>query len=366
MDTLKFLNKIYTESIKLVGSQNKIKSKLDKQITDNLDVLLEFSEKRKGVFTVLFTSLVYKTLNPQQDVRKHQAGMNGGYSGRTFDTNFITPFLQEKRFPAPSETGWLTRSLETNNPYNLDYKPNITPKTLKGSFLYILDKIHKDTNSKDCLLYLLQGLLIQRNNQKIDLAKPHNLPISIITNLLEKHFNSNYSTDGAARLPVLALYAIYECLVVELRRFENKKLLPIESHTSADSRSGRIGDVDVVDENNKPFEAVEVKHGIEITLQMVKNTFDKFSKTQVERYYILSTADIKKEEQKDIEKEIERVKNIHGCHLIVNGINRSLNYYLRLLTDSSEFIDKYVTLVEDDHALKFEHKKRWNEIISEM
>ena len=118
--------------------------------------------------------------------------------------------------------------------------------------------------------------------------------------------------------------------------------MPIESHTSADARSGRIGDIDVVDENDKPFEAVEVKYGIEITLQLVKNTFEKFSTTQVKRYYILSTANIKSDEREVINHEIDRIKNIHGCHLIVNGIGKSLNYYLRLLADIDHLPKKWI------------------------
>lgn len=64
--------------------------------------------------------------------------------------------------------------------------------------------------------------------------------------------------------------------------------------------------------------------------------------------------------------KIERIKNIHGCHVIANGLIHSLKYYLRLLNDTSEFIENYVNLLETDTALKFEHKKQWNVIISEM
>ncbi|WP_445736322.1 hypothetical protein [Mariniflexile sp.] len=134
MEPKEYLEKLYDESLALVGSGNEIKSDLSKSIKQDLDIILEFSEKRKGVITVLFTSMIYKSLFPEQDVRKHQSQMEDGYSGRTFDTKFITPFLQNKNFPAPSETGWLTRSLETNSPYFLDYKPNITPKNIKNSF----------------------------------------------------------------------------------------------------------------------------------------------------------------------------------------------------------------------------------------
>ena len=44
----------------------------------------------------------------------------------------------------------------------------------------------------------------------------------------------------------------------------------------------------------------------------------------------------------------------------------TLKYYLRLLDNTFEFIENYVNLLEADNALKFEHKERWNKLISEM
>lgn len=52
--------------------------------------------------------------------------------------------------------------------------------------------------------------------------------------------------------------------------------------------------------------------------------------------------------------------------VIVNGIMPTLKYYLRLLTNTFEFIDNYVNLLEEDTSLKFEHKVKWNQLISEM
>ncbi len=205
-----------------------------------------------------------------------------------------------------------------------------------------------------------------RGSHQIDLAKPFNLPITTIIDLLTKHFTAKYSAEGVSRLPVLALYAAYECLVQETKRFENKRLLTLESHTSADARSGRIGDIDVVDENGRAFEAVEVKHGIPISAQLVRDAFEKFKTTQVKRYYLLSTANISESEKESIDAEIDRIKNIHGCHVIVNGLTNSLAYYLRMIYDTALFIECYVNLVELDAALKYEHKKQWNTIISSM
>jgi DNA (cytosine-5)-methyltransferase 1 len=361
-----FLKKTFDQSMKLVGSDDKIKSDLPTAITQYLDEILSKSESSKGVLTVILTSLVYKTLNLAQDIRNHQTSIENGYSGRTFDTKHITPFLKSVKFPAMAESGWLTRSLEQKVPYDKNYSGAIRPDSLKTSFLETIDFIQKGQQLDECLSYLIQGLIIKRNGQEIDLAKPLNLPIATIIELLTKHFNSKYIADGASRLPVLALFAVYECLMKEAKRFEGKKLLEIESHTSADTRSGRIGDIDIVDEKGKEFESVEVKHGIQITSQLVKDAFEKFKTTQVNRYYLLSTAAIDSTESEKIEQEIERIKNIHGCHVIANGLINSLKYYLRLLSETSEFISNYVDLLESDTALKYEHKKQWNVIISAM
>lgn len=362
-----FLNEQYNEAMSIVGSKETITSNLNEAEQALLSTILQYSESAKGVITVFITSIVYKILNPQQDIRNHQDGIPNGYSGRTFDNKNITPFLKKHKFPAMAESGWLTRSLEQKVPYDLNYTGSIKPDNLKGAFLTLLDNIQKGANCKEYLSFMLQGLIIKRNQHAIDLAKPTALSINSILFLLGNHFNATYKAEGASRLPVLAFYAIYECLINEAKRFENKQLLPIESHTSADARSGRIGDIDIIDENGRSFEAVEVKHGIIITLQLVLDAYAKFQTTPVNRYYILSTASQANEEEwNKIQDEIQRIKNVHGCQLIVNGIMQSLKYYLRLLDNTFEFVDKYVNLLENDNALKFEHKEKWNKLISEM
>lgn len=360
----KYIQNVYDKAMQRVGSGNSIDSALPSEVQDLLQPILKYSESAKGVMTVVVTSLVYKALNPGQDIRKHQTSIEGGYSGRTFDTKHITPFLKSVKFPAMAETGWLTRSLEQKVPYDENYTGAVQPPLLKKAFLSTLSMIEDGLDCEEVLVYLFQGLILKRNQQQINLAKPLNLPISRILELLKEHFHGRYIADGASRLPTLALYAAYQCILSEVKRYRGKELLSLESHTSADNRSGRIGDIEIVDELKRPFEAVEVKHGIPISLQLVRDAFSKFATTQVNRYYLLSTSDVREEERESIELEIERIKNIHGCHIIANGLTKSLYYYLRLLNDPSDFIDKYVNLLEDDAALKYEHKKRWNEIVA--
>ena len=64
---------------------------------------------------------MYKALNPAQDIRNHQASIEGGYSGRTFDSKYITSFLKLHKFPSMAESGWLTRALEQKVPYDKNY-----------------------------------------------------------------------------------------------------------------------------------------------------------------------------------------------------------------------------------------------------
>ena len=118
---------------------------------------------------------------------------------------------------------------------------------------------------------------------------------------------------------------------------------------------------------NRPFEAVEVKYEIPITLKIVQDAYTKFQTTPVNRYYILSTAPQYNEEELDaIQDEIQKIRNVHGCQIIVNGIMPSLKYYLRLLENTFEFIDHYVDLLETDTAIKFEHKHKWHDLIGAL
>ena len=95
-------------------------------------------------------------------------------------------------------------------------------------------------------------------------------------------------------------------MIKELSRYDTKKLQELESHTSADCRSGEIGDIDILTKENIPCEGVEVKYGKPITAHMIKDAFEKFKQYPVERYYLLST--VKSTDHEDIDKAILDIK----------------------------------------------------------
>ena len=365
MNQRMILENIYEESFNEYSSGN-FNSSLNDDVQNMILVLAKNAESSKAAVTVIITLMVQKIFNPNQDIRYHQAQLENGFSGRRIDTEFITPFLKEVKFPAMAESGWMTHSLAEPYPYDLNYQGKIRPKEQRNAFLNIIDYVQtKNTEPKEVLKFLFKNLIRKRDEiASIELAKPQNFSISKIIDILHRHFTFKYSSQGGARLPVLAIFAAYECMMNEVARFNDKFLCPLEHHGSADLQSGRIGDIDVNYADNTAFEGVEIKHERIITPQLVMDAYEKFKGYKTDRYYLLTTADMSKADWEQIENKIIQISQIHGCEVIVNGVYTTLKYYLRLLSNKADFIDKYVELLKSDDTIKYEHKITWNNIIS--
>lgn len=358
------LESIYSEALSETANAD-YTTRLPIETAKQIELLVSRSEANKGLIAVLTTLLTHKIVDGNQDIRYHQAQQENGFAGRSIDKDIVTPFMKSVSFPAMSESGWLTRSLEQPHPYTLDYPGKIKPDTVKTAFLEIIDKVQvQGTDAKSVLIYFFKLLIKQRDDMNIELAKPHSFSIANIIKLLEKHFTYRYSCAGASRLPTLAIYAAYQCMMNQVARYDGKILCPLESHNSADAQSGRIGDIDVNNENGSAFEGVEIKHEIPITRQLVADAYEKFKVHNTDRYYLLTTANMDDADWDAIENEIKRISQIHGCQVIVNGVYSSLKYYLRLMKDPAEFIDRYVELLKIDETVKFQHKVTWNDLVS--
>ncbi|QJS97871.1 hypothetical protein B8A41_04390 [Dolosigranulum pigrum] len=94
--------------------------------------------------------------------------MENGYSGRSFDTQYITPFLKRKEFlGAMKESGWLTRSLEQNLPYDLNYPGKIRNKIVKRNFLEILDSVEKKPELAEKYLLAIFTISIKEKEKRV-------------------------------------------------------------------------------------------------------------------------------------------------------------------------------------------------------
>lgn len=217
-----------------------IKNISDKQ-AEYLENVIGNIDRNKGVYTVLVTLMVHKLLKHSQDIRCFQNKMKNGFSARSIDTKYITPTLKELGLLSMAETGWLTRSLEQPYPYTLDYKGEISGRNMKKSFLKIVNAFQKRPPlTENFLRMILNGAILFRERNKIKIKKIPNskeITIATIISILGKHFNEKYKTHGGSKLPVLAFYAIYKILLLELYRYKGCKLAPLGSHTASDRTS---------------------------------------------------------------------------------------------------------------------------------
>ena len=334
----------------------------------HLENIVQNIESNKGVFTVLVTLMIHKILNKRQDVRRHQYGMKDGFSGRSVDTNYITPTLNKLGLSAMRETGWLTRSLEQPYPYDLKYKGMIQGKELKESFLRIIDAFQKNPKLTESFLRLiLHGAIKLKDSRKVKIKKINNqekISIRKTVTVLEKHFTKKYKTSGGSKLPALAFYAIYKILVQEIDRYKNCKVKKIGSHTASDKTSGTAGDIEIT-KNNSIYEVLEIKLDKPIDSTVIIGIYEKIQRFNPKRYYVLSYIGISEKDQDYIEEMVEKIKNEHGCQLIVNGLLQTLKYYLRLISSTEKFLNQYSKLVSDDKEIKTIHKKELNQILKE-
>lgn len=365
----KFLEDAYAEAEKVVALEeiglNANQIKMVKTIVDK-------EETFKGVFTVLLTSLVYKCLHPEQDVRRHQANMENGYSGRSFDTKYVTPFMKQKRFlGAMKESGWLTRSLEQNIPYGLDFPGKIQNKDVKSSFLNILHDVEENgADPRKYVITIMAYSIKCKKDKTVILVNPiekeTKMTIHEIMDALHAHFYFPYKSRGAAILPVVALYSVYQCITEELKRFDGKSLDKLASHNSCDRSSGETGDIVVRnDEDNSIYEVIEVKFDIPVNPIMIEDAYKKISEKPVQRYYILSTVAPSEDDRVAIDEMVCKIREEHGCQIIVNGVFPTIKYYLRLLDNTDLFVERYVKNLSDNTEINFEHKIAWNKVCGE-
>lgn len=325
----------------------------------------------KGVYTALVSSLTYKTLHPEQDVRLHKIEFEGGYSGRSYDTRYVTPFLKTKNFDGKmKESGWLTRSIEQASPFNLDFPGKISNSNVKRAFLEILNDVEvNNANPREYLTTIFFLSIEKKKKNSVEIISPitkeNTLRIDEIVSILEEHFSYGYSSRGASILPVLAIYSIYELLIDELERFSNMELDLLNSHYSSDKSSGAAGDIDIRSSINKElYEVVEVKYNITIDEMIVRDVYEKIKKTRIQRYYILST--YQPENKEKIADIIETCEKEHGCQIIVNGIYPTIKYYLRLLKNTDDFIERYILNLKNNDEIPVEKKIAFNTVVDKF
>lgn len=342
--------------------------KLGVLVVDKTKILVDNEETCKGVFTAYISSLTYKCLNPKQDVRYHKIDLPNGYSGRSFDTKHVTPFLKEKHFAgAMKESGWLTRSIEQDAPFDFNFPGKIQKLDVKDAFLWLLDYVTKNPNSAEnmliCILYYSIIANQARNNIIVKpVIRESDFQIPIIVGLMRGYFEYPYKSRGASILPVVCIYSLYRIMINEVARFDDCVLDKLASHNSSDKRSGETGDVVVRKNDNSLYEVCEIKFGIKPDSIMIHDIYKKIASTPVQRYYVLSTVFPDIDELPKIHDEIQRINVEHGCQVIVDNLYETISRLLRIIKNPTDFMDEFVKNIQSSTEINSEHKLAWNTV----
>jgi len=348
------------EQIYAKEDMEQIKERLGEKCFEDVSILAKSRHAARGV---VLTLAVYKVLQPDQDIRLHKAEFEGGFAARSIDNQVTVPFLEQHSLQYNVGSHWLTQTFSFAGALYEGVVLKTVPKVVGPLTVKIVNEIEKSKDAgfaRDVVILILTILIDVRNRGKVALIKPKNLSIDQVIALLFKHFNFGYKKN-TPRLPQIAVYALYQCLMVGMERYSNFKLRPLERLKTANRKSGSVGDIDV-ELNGKPIEAAEIKYQIAIAKQHVAEAIQKIRTASVERYFILSTLGIENNDINDINRLREEFLRSNGCEIIVNGVYETIKYYLRLLRSTNDFIIRYTELLEIDQDLDYEQRLSWNEI----
>lgn len=227
--------------------------------------------------------LLAKMHKPEIDIRKPYTaiGDNDSFSGRTYDEQYITPFITQYNLPCNNTTAFLTPALRNRN-ITLTKGINLVgrPPQLYKFVLKLLDAIYTDKiQANDMLLEIIRCLIIVKNErqQRIDsLIKSlktteDSIPLSSedIVILLEQHLK----LKGTSRLPVLIIAAAYKAAEKNL----GERVLALHSHNAADIQTGALGDVEITLINDDQIVTCYEMKDKRVTNEDIDRAFQKIS-----------------------------------------------------------------------------------------
>jgi DNA (cytosine-5)-methyltransferase 1 len=335
---------------------------LSGRFKDALDEMSNASSSASTGFTNIVTGLAIKSAMPNVDIRYHQVQIQNPplFNFRTISEKIVYPWLAAHDFEG-AKSGWQTRTFERPKPYLLNYDENIG--TIKNHFLTCYDEVStKHSDAHEGLSYIMYRQMELREKKQIPIAVPSIDDINTIVSYFDIHFSHQYKSKGASRLPVLAIHAIYSVMLEQLSRYDGIKLKELKNHSSADAQTGSVGDIELEREDGSIFEALEIKHGIKISVDMIDDYKRKIMPYNLERYYVLTThLDCKTDGPMRLRQK--EIKDRLGCQIIINGVIPTIQYYLRLLKDPSAVFNPYAELLRTEPSISHEHRVAWNDIV---
>ncbi len=141
----------------------------DGESLSGAELISRNQQNRAGVRLVLSCALA-KIHRPDVDIRKPYTEISGGnsFSGRTYDEQYLAPFLSENSLPVNDTTAFLTPALRNRNS-TLTPEMNLVgrPPAVYQAALDLLSAAHLGTfAAEDLLAELLRWLIIVRDEKR--------------------------------------------------------------------------------------------------------------------------------------------------------------------------------------------------------
>ncbi|MGI8504471.1 MAG: DNA methyltransferase [Hassallia sp.] len=287
------------------------------------------------------------------DIRKPytEIGTPDSYSGRYYDENFITAFINKHELPCNPTTAFLTPALRNRNTtltptVNLVGRP---PKLYEAALQLLDDVDQRRITALDLLTETIRCLIIARNEKRqrmatllADLNKFEGaIPLSAeeIITLINQHLECR----GSSRLPVLLVLIVAAAYQVA-EQYIGERFLPLEAHNAADEQTGALGDIEItlVDDTNV-ITSYEMKTR-RVTLEDIDRALQKInsSNKRVDNYIFITT-DLIEQRVRDYAKSIYgRI----GIEIVVLDCLSFLQHFLHLFHRLRlQFLEAYQQLV---------------------
>jgi len=313
---------------------------------------------RAGV-RLLMACMLGKLDQPKVDPRNPytEIGTDDCFSGRTYDEQYITGFINKHALPCNSTTAFLTPTLRNQNtPLNVDTELVGRPRDLYKDALLILDDVAKDKISAERVLTeTIRLLLIVRDERKARIdtlvkgikdgmgALP--LCVEAIVTLLEQHLACKHSS----RLPVLMVAAAYTAASSKL----GERARPLRSHTAADEQTGAVGDVEICLTNDEQIVTVYEMKSKRVMQDDVDRALQKILNVSphIDNYIFITTDTI---EQAVREYAASMYEKTNGTEIAILDCIGFVRHFLHLFHRlRTTFLDCYQDMVlhEPDSAV---------------
>lgn len=308
-----------------------------------------------------------KAANPHFDIRKpyREIGGDDSYSGRAYDEEHITAFVNQHQLPCNVTTAFLTPAFRTKNyvltpEVDLQGKPAILYQTvlrllgdveegrvlasdLLSEAIRVLLVIKEENRSR------LENLVTALRQSQVEGAMP--LSAEAVVRLIEQHLAS----PNAARLPVLIVAAAYHVASQHL----GERILALQAHNAADEQTGALGDVEItLVDDERVVTSYEMKMK-RVTVEDIDRALQKVAgaKGRVDHYVFITTDVIDEQVRRYAAEQYARTG---GTEFVVLDCIGFLRHFLHLFHRlRMGFLEAYQELVlgEPESAVRQELKE---------